>query len=347
MPEEESISRKRIARPFHDEELQLEAATVTTTATPMVQTYPETNPVQPHNPTPKIAVLGSTGKIGRHIIRNLMSMNQEMKIVAFVRDYERACEVLYDDLIRENTSRKGKPILQLVVMDLVQPHDVAGYYNSNSNSNANNSNSSKKRSLLSSKRQNEEDEDDEDDDDNDDEDEKEYAVPAARFYNENVQDYDFRRQNNKHNKNDDLDYIDPYQPLYDSITNATAIISTLGTIRETIPFSDYLFKRWKIFSRPDIWCTDASHPYYLNYMVMKKVLDCAEREQLKRDREWDAWYNEHQGGEQYDEDDDNENGYDYEYDDDDDDDNIKGDLKKIYNYFNNTIGTLRRMIILF
>ena len=100
MPEEENISRKRIARPFRDEELQLEAATATTTATLMVQTYPETNPVQPHNPTPKIVVLGSTGKIGRHIIRNLMSMNQEMKIVAFVRDYERACEVLYGYCMR-------------------------------------------------------------------------------------------------------------------------------------------------------------------------------------------------------------------------------------------------------
>ena len=256
--------RKRQQRPFRDEvEFQLETKTKGQ-STPIVESLAEANPVQPHNPTPKIIILGSTGQIGRHVIKNLMSIQQEIKIVAFVRDYEKACDVLYEELIRENGSRKGQPTLQLIVMDLVPESEIAGYNPKDVKKNGGNGRNSM--------------EDDEDDDD------EEYAVSAARFYNENVEDYDFRSKDDEEH-----DFIDPYQPLYDAMQNATAIISTVGSIRETIPFGDYILKPWRIFLRPDKWCKDPSHPYYVNYMVMKKVLDCAEKEQLKRDQQWKAW----------------------------------------------------------
>ena len=79
----------------------------------------------PKSLSPKIVVLGATGKIGRRVIRQLMALESDMTIVAFVRDYDKACDVLYDELTIEHSS-KG-PTLQLVVMDLVPPSFVAGY----------------------------------------------------------------------------------------------------------------------------------------------------------------------------------------------------------------------------
>jgi len=245
----------------------MEISTSTSTDAPTaIETQASKHPVKPHNPRPKILVLGSTGRIGRHVIRNLMSCEQGVQVVAFVRDYERACEILYDDMIREHTMNakdsENKPTLQVVVMDLVPKNVVAGYKHS-----------------------------EEDDDDDDDE---EYAVSAARFYNDDVTNYDFRSKNKNGNENSnndgiEYDYIDPYQPLYDAMVNATAVISTIGTVRETLPFVDYILKPWRIFLRPDKWCKDPSHPYYVNYVVNRKVLDCAEKEQRKRDEEWRVW----------------------------------------------------------
>lgn len=207
--------------------------------------------VSPPKPVPpKIIVLGSTGRIGRRIIRQLMSLPSDIKIVAFARNYERACEVLYDELLIER-EKKG-PTLQLVVMDLVPPCHVAGYKAK----------------------------------DDDDKDENEYAVSASRFYNNDVADYDVPASE----KDDAID-LNPYLPLQDAIANATAVISAIGTVRSTIPFADYLFKPWRIFISPGKWCKDKSHPYYVNYMVHKKVLEYCEEAQRKRNREWRIWEN--------------------------------------------------------
>ena len=191
---------------------------------------------QPKSIPPKVIVLGSTGRIGRRVIRQLMSLESDITVVAFVRDYERACEVLYDELLIERNA-KG-PKLQLVVMDLVPKSFVAGY---------------------NPKVENE------------DEDDEEYSVSASRFYKNDLEDYDFRTS-----KFDDALDLNPYLPMKDAITNATAIISTVGTVRSTIPFADYLLKPWRIFLSPRIWCIDASHPYYVNYMAHKKVLEYCE-----------------------------------------------------------------------
>lgn len=104
-----------------------------------------------------------------------MALESDMTIVAFVRDYEKACDVLYDELIIETTA-KG-PKLQLVVMDLVPPSFVAGY---------------KEKEI----------------DDDVLEYEEDSAVSASRFYKNDVADYDFRSS-----KEDDAIDLNPYLPL--------------------------------------------------------------------------------------------------------------------------------------
>lgn len=39
------------------------------------------------------------------------------------------------------------------------------------------------------------------------------------------------------------------------------------------------------------WCTDSTHPYYVNYMVHKKVLEYCEEAQRNRNRERRVWQN--------------------------------------------------------
>lgn len=207
----------------------------------------------PKSLPPKIVVLGSTGRIGRRIIRQLMALQSDITVVAFVRNYERACEVLYDELIiqRDNTG----PKLQLVVMDLVPSCHVAGY---------------------------KEMDDQEDDDDK----EHEFAVSASRFYNNDISEYHIPAS-----KKDDAMDLDPYLPLQSAIANATAVISAIGTVRTTVPFADYVFKPWRIFMNTGTWCKDKTHPYYVNYMVHKKLLEYCEEVQRKRNREWRVWQN--------------------------------------------------------
>ncbi len=53
---------------------------------------------------PKILVLGATGLIGRRVVQQLLSQEHlEATVVAFVRDYDKACRVLYDDLVVANS----------------------------------------------------------------------------------------------------------------------------------------------------------------------------------------------------------------------------------------------------
>ncbi|GAX28806.1 hypothetical protein FisN_34Hh016 [Fistulifera solaris] len=76
---------------------------------------------------PKIVVLGATGKIGRLVVSQLLETNGEATIVAVVRDYDKACRVLYDDLITVN--KKKRPVLQIVEANLVPPEELPGYSN--------------------------------------------------------------------------------------------------------------------------------------------------------------------------------------------------------------------------
>ena len=73
--------------------------------------------------------------------------------------------------------------------------------------------------------------------------------------------------------------------LHDAIKDCTAIISCVGAVRRSNVWSDYLaVPFWRLF-RHDVrgWCKDTRHPYYAHYYTTKKALDCAEREQKRRE----------------------------------------------------------------
>ena len=220
----------------------------------------------PSNPKPKIIVLGATGRLGRRVVKRLMSLTHvDMTVVAFARDYEKACEVLFDDgLLSEHDdlsskSKKKGPKLQLVIGNLIPPEEVYGY---------------------SAK----EEDDDEDDDDVEIYGEQ-YSISASQFYRNDVSDYDFRHTILK----EDLLPPDPNQRLKDAIKDCTVIISAVGTVRPTVPFSDYIIKPWRIFQTPRKWCKDPNHPFYVNYHAMKKVLSYAESEQRQREAQMADW----------------------------------------------------------
>jgi hypothetical protein len=75
----------------------------------------------------KIVVLGASGLIGRLVVRQLLETPQlDATIVALVRDYDKACRVLYDDLIVASSRRKGSKLV-IVQGDLVPPEELPGY----------------------------------------------------------------------------------------------------------------------------------------------------------------------------------------------------------------------------
>lgn len=81
-------------------------------------------------PKPKIVVLGATGKVGRLVVRQLLEMTSvDMTIVAFVRDYDKAINVLYDDLVVAKSSQNGNkgPQLEIVQGNLVPPEELPGF----------------------------------------------------------------------------------------------------------------------------------------------------------------------------------------------------------------------------
>ena len=189
---------------------------------------------------PKIVVLGASGKIGSLIVRQLLEMTHlDITVVAFVRDYDKACRVLYDDVLVARAAKNKGPQLQIVVGDLVPAEELPGFV---------------------------------------DEDEElwaQTAQSAAKFYGNNVQDYDNR----------DMYQPDVNEALQESIKGCTSIISCVGAVRPTNLWSDYLaVPIWRLF-RHDVsgWCKDKKHPFYAHYASTRKVLGFAEREQLKRE----------------------------------------------------------------
>ena len=83
------------------------------------------------------------------------------------------------------------------------------------------------------------------------------------------------------NDEDDDDAI-----LQDAISGATVLISCLGTRRRTNVWTDFLrvpILRIVRCNNVGQWCTDMTHPYYVNYITTKRILEVAELEQRKRE----------------------------------------------------------------
>lgn len=198
---------------------------------------------------PKIVVLGATGRIGRNVIRQLMEMKSvDMEIVAFVRNYDKAIRVLYDDRVamsgggsgNSNKQKRG-PKLQIVEGDLVPPEELPGFVH---------------------------------DDTEDEHHWKETAGAAADYYGNKVNDYDNREL---------LPNIN--ESLEDAIRDCTTIISCVGAVRRTHLWHDVLERPLVRLLRADVssWCGDGRHPFYVNYASTRKALGYAEREQLRRE----------------------------------------------------------------
>jgi hypothetical protein len=198
---------------------------------------------------PKIVVLGASGKVGRLVVQQLLESNVDMTVVAFVRDYDKACRVLYDDILvtkRSKTGPGGKgrsrgPNLQIVEADLVPPEELPGYEDEEETS-------WRKR-----------------------------AKSAASFYRNSVENYDDRDQISEG--------VQVNEALQEAVKGCTAIISCVGSVRPTNLWTDILERPILRLLRKDVsrWCKDARHPYYVNFASTRKALNYAEREQLRRE----------------------------------------------------------------
>uniref|UniRef100_A0A6U3A8A9 NAD(P)-binding domain-containing protein n=1 Tax=Entomoneis paludosa TaxID=265537 RepID=A0A6U3A8A9_9STRA len=200
---------------------------------------------------PKIVVLGATGLVGRRVVQQLLESSelQSATIVAFCRDYDKACRVLYDDLVVANSQKKG-PKLQIVHGEILSSEDI---FSENSKS------------------------------EEDAVDEIEWlqrAQSAAKFYGASVSDYDDGMTQTQ-KETDDLWSSDA---LKEAISGCTAIISCVGNVRPTNPWTDFIKRPIVRLFRKDVsgWCPDTRHPYYANYLSTRKLLDYAEEEQAKR-----------------------------------------------------------------
>lgn len=73
--------------------------------------------------------------------------------------------------------------------------------------------------------------------------------------------------------------------MVEAVSGATIIISCLSSLRFSNLWTDYLRVPLLRVFRQDVskWCSDDTHPYYINFLSTKKILELAEREQLKRD----------------------------------------------------------------
>ena len=212
---------------------------------------------------PKIVVLGATGGVGRHVVRQLLSTNVDMTVVAFCRNYDKALETLYEGAGdtddddqggasgRSLVQRKSKrgPTLELVVGDLVDRSKVFNYK------------------------------------DEEDEIEVEFnsttLASVRRFYGDSAADEVYKASSKKN----DGETTDAHEALKMAIKDCTAIISCVGTVRPTNPWTDYVMNPLRIFRRASKWCSDPRHPYYVNYQSTREALALAEAEQARRDIE--------------------------------------------------------------
>ena len=153
---------------------------------------------------------------------------------------------MYDDLIVTKQERKG-PKLQIVATELVSRSEMPA-------------------STLTP------------DDDGEDTEWLKRAQAAARFYGNQVSDYDDGRVTDVEENACALEQI---------MEGCTAVVSCVGSIRPSKPWQDWWLTR---LLNKDVrkWCADARHPYFTHYYTTRKILRLAEREQERRNALWQA-----------------------------------------------------------
>jgi hypothetical protein len=194
-------------------------------------------------PKPKIVILGASGKIGRLVVRNLLERNIDANIVAVVRNYDKACSVLYDDMLAANSrgkSNKRGAKLEIVEGDLVPPEELPGYL--------------------------------------DDEEGQwlDRAKSAAAFYGKQVQEYDNRETDPVVDSNEVLE-----EAIKGCTTIISCVGSVRPTHIVTDLLARPLLRLLR--KDVSHWCKDPRHPYYVHYASTRKALGYAEREQLRQE----------------------------------------------------------------
>ncbi|KAL3762379.1 hypothetical protein ACHAW5_000641 [Stephanodiscus triporus] len=242
---------------------------------------------------PRIVVFGASGRVGRRVLGRLLSSGADIDVVAFVRDRERLERAMYDDedVVVENLidgdGGGGRnyvgPRLRIVVGDAVSRRDVCR---------------KGKDSFGRTRKEKRE------------EGGKEKHSSLRRWWADGA----WRRRADRIDPNsssgsssttfvgDDggwtADVVDiaierekeeddeDEEPLRDAMSGATVLISCLGTRRLTNLWTDFLrVPILRIFRGKGVgrWCTDPTHPYYVNYLATKRILERAEAEQRRRE----------------------------------------------------------------
>jgi len=229
-------------------------------------------------PRPKIVVFGANGRIGRRIIKKLMSAPVDMDVVAFVRDKQKLDTVLYheEDLVLgnylidnernspSNKSRSG-PRLQVIVGDVIARTDVyKGTFETSEETEKLNEWVRKAHDFFSGKGRNDAN--------------NATSSSGSSSKINSLQDEDQIKE--------DVKIMEAgNEALEEAVSGATIIISCLSSLRYSNLWTDYLRVPLLRVFRKDAskWCADDTHPYYINFLATKKILEVAEREQLKRD----------------------------------------------------------------
>ena len=211
-------------------------------------------------PRPKIVVLGASGRIGRRVLKKLLASGIDLDVVAFVRSRDRLDQVLYDEedvVVGTMSNNKAGPKLHVVEADVVSRRDVF-------------------RKTFET----------------DDETEQlDNWVTKAKTYFQS-RGWSYANSTEIHSLEDDekvesdVEIIESgEEALREAVSGSTVIISCLNTLRASGIWSDFLRVPFVRVFRTDasMWCGDGTHPYYVNYLSTKKVLQFAEEEQRKRD----------------------------------------------------------------
>ena len=237
----------------------------TPTATQQEPTYAGIIP-----PRPKIVVFGASGRIGRRIIKKLLSSGEDIDVVAFVRDAKKLERVLYDDedlvlgnfvqdrnndrsgIMKGNGSKNG-PQLQVIVADLVSRRDVYGQ-----------SFETEREKLILDL----------------------WVDRAKNYFTTKGWKYNATTTTSDMKTSSDIEIIESggEEALRDAVVGSSIVISCLGTFRPSNFWTDYLRVPILRVFRKDVskWCSDPTHPYYVNFLTTKKILEEAEKEQQRR-----------------------------------------------------------------